>query len=204
MSYEKINKGRKYQQVISGARSIFLSEGFEAANMDVIAQTSKVSKATLYSYFPDKQSLFIEVAKSECESQADNALKIIDQTQSVDKFLHQAAAYTINWLVSDIAQQIFRICVSEIERFPILGKSFYENGPLMGQSKLIEYFKYAEQQGCLKISDLYLAADQFTELCKADLYTKALFGIQQKFTDAEIDRVADGVVQVFLAKYGQH
>ena len=166
MSKEKINKGRKYQQVISGARSIFLSEGFEAANMDVIAQTAKVSKATLYSYFPDKQSLFIEVAKSECESQADNALKIIDQTQSVDKVLHQAAAYTINWLVSDIAQQIFRICVSEIERFPILGKSFYENGPLMGQSKLIEYFKYAEQQGCLKISDLYLAADQFTDCVK--------------------------------------
>ena len=72
----------------------------------------------------------------------------------------------------------------------------------MGQSKLIEYFKYAQQQGFLEIEDLYLAADQFTELCKADLYNKALFGIQQKFTDAEIERVAEGVVQIFLAKYG--
>ena len=142
MKAERINKGRKYQQVIAGAKAIFLSEGFEAANMDVIAQTAKVSKATLYSYFPDKQSLFIQVAKSECENQADNALKIIDQTQSVDKVLYQAAAYTINCLVSDIAQQIFRICVSEIERFPILGKSFYENGPMMGQAKLVEYFIY--------------------------------------------------------------
>ena len=59
METEKINKGRKYQQVIVGARAIFLSEGFEAANMDVIAQTAKVSKATLYSYFPDKQSPFL-------------------------------------------------------------------------------------------------------------------------------------------------
>ena len=202
MEPEKINKGRKYQQVIIGDRAIFLSEGFEAANMDVIAQTAKVSKATLYSYFPDKQSLFIQVAKSECENQADNALKIIDQTQSVDKVLYQAAAYTINCLVSDIAQQIFRICVSEIERFPILGKSFYENGPMMGQAKLVEYFIYAEQQGYLKITDLHLAADKFTELCKADLYSKALFGIQKKFTDSEIDRVAKGVVQIFLAKYG--
>ena len=204
METEKINKGRKYQQVIIGARAIFLSEGFEAANMDVIAQTAKVSKATLYSYFPDKQSLFIQVAKSECENQADNALKIIDQTQSIDKVLYQAAAYTINCLVSDIAQQIFRICVSEIERFPILGKSFYENGPMMGQAKLVEYFIYAEQQGYLKITDLHLAADQFTELCKADLYSKALFGIQKKFTEAEIDRVAKGVVQIFLAKYGNN
>ena len=147
MNAVKINKGRKYQQVVSGARSIFLSEGFEAANMDVIAQTAKVSKATLYSYFPDKQSLFIEVAKLECESQADNALKIIDQTQSVDKVLRQAAAYTINWLVSDIAQQIFRIDVSEIKRFSILGKSFCENDPMIGKSKLFEYFTYAEQPG---------------------------------------------------------
>ena len=59
MSKEKINKGRKYQQVISGARSIFLSEGFEAANMDAIAQTAKVSKATLYSYFPDLSLIHI-------------------------------------------------------------------------------------------------------------------------------------------------
>ena len=92
MNSVKINKGRKYQQVVAGARSIFLSEGFEAANMDVIAQTAKVSKATLYSYFPDKQSLFIEVARLECESQADNALKIINQTQSVDEVLRQTAA----------------------------------------------------------------------------------------------------------------
>ena len=73
---------------------------------------------------------------------------------------------------------------------------------MMGKSKLFEYFTYAEQQGFLKIEYLYLAADQFTELCKANLYTKALFGIQQKFTDAEIERVAEGVVQIFLAKYG--
>ena len=73
---------------------------------------------------------------------------------------------------------------------------------MMGQAKLVEYFIYAEQHGYLKITDLHLAADQFTELCKTDLYAKAIFGIQKKFTDAEIDRIAKGVVQIFLAKYG--
>jgi len=115
--------------------------------MDEIAQNAKVSRATIYSYFPDKQNLFIEVARLECESQADNALKIIDQSQSVDKVLLQAAAYTINWVASDIAQQIFRIDVSEIKRFSILGKSFCENDPMIGKSKLFEYFTYAEQPG---------------------------------------------------------
>ena len=72
---------------------------------------------------------------------------------------------------------------------------------MMGKSKLFEYFTYAEQQSFLKIEDLYLSADQFTELCKANLYTKALFGIQQKFTDDEIERFSDGVIQIFFAKY---
>ena len=72
---------------------------------------------------------------------------------------------------------------------------------MMGKSKLFEYFTYAEQQGFLKIEYLYLAADQFTELCKANLYTKALFGIQQKFTDDEIERFSDEVIQIFFAKY---
>ena len=42
-------KGRKFDQVINGARNIFLSQGFEGASVDVIARQAGVSKATLYS-----------------------------------------------------------------------------------------------------------------------------------------------------------
>ena len=64
-------KGRKLDQVLLGARDIFLAQGFANANMDAIAKLAQVSKATVYSYFPDKQSLFIEVVKNECVQKTD-------------------------------------------------------------------------------------------------------------------------------------
>ena len=70
----QIRRGRKFDQVLDGARDIFLSDGFEGASVDDIAKAAGVSKATLYSYFPDKTLLFMGVAKAECCAQASRAL----------------------------------------------------------------------------------------------------------------------------------
>ncbi|WP_372674886.1 TetR/AcrR family transcriptional regulator, partial [Aquicoccus sp.] len=51
----EINRsGRKFDQVLEGARKVFMADGFERASVDDIARAAGVSKATLYSYFPDK------------------------------------------------------------------------------------------------------------------------------------------------------
>jgi len=55
----EIKRGRKFDQVLSGARDVFLRDGFEGASVDDIARAAGVSKATLYSYFPDKRLLFM-------------------------------------------------------------------------------------------------------------------------------------------------
>lgn len=60
-----IIRGRKFAQVLEGARKIFLRDGFEGASVDNIAREAAVSKATLYSYFPDKRLMFIEVFRTE-------------------------------------------------------------------------------------------------------------------------------------------
>ena len=69
-----VRRGRKFDQVLEGAREVFLRDGFEGANVDDIARAAGVSKATLYSYFPDKRLLFMEMATRQCQRQADEAL----------------------------------------------------------------------------------------------------------------------------------
>ena len=54
----------------------------------------------------------------------------------------------------------------------------------------------------LSFDDFVLAADQFGELCKADIWTRLLFGVSKGVTEAEIDRVVDGAVETFMARYG--
>ena len=43
-----------------------MRDGFEGANVDDIARAAGVSKATLYSYFPDKSHMFMAVLTNEC------------------------------------------------------------------------------------------------------------------------------------------
>jgi len=198
---EGIKKGRKYAQVLEGARQVFMSDGFEGASVDNISKSAGVSKATLYSYFPDKKSLFSEVARVECNRQADAALDNIDMSASPERVLRAAAGHMINFFSSDFGQRIFRICVAESDRFPELGAAFYASGPTIVKEKFGMYFRQAVAEGKLTIDDYDLAACQFAELCKADIFLRQVFGIQREFSQKEIDRVIDGAVETFLARY---
>lgn len=197
-----LRRGRKFEQVLAGARRVFLVKGFEASSMDDVARESEVSKATVYSYFPDKQHLFVQVVQSECERQADHAMQRIDQEATPQVVLTSVAHQLLGFMVSDFGQRMVRICVSEAERFPQLGQSFYENGPMVVRARLREYFQCAVARGVLGIDDFDLAADQFSDLCKAGIFPRILFGVQTQFSPDEIEWVIAGAVKTFLARYG--
>lgn len=194
--------GRKVDQVIAGARKVFMRDGFEGASVDEIAREAGVSKATLYSYFSDKRRLFMEVAKAECRSQTDAAVDEIDLTAPVRAVLTDAAQHLIGFFLSDVGQQIFRIVMAECGRFPDLGREFWDNGPGRGRAVLGAYFEAAMDRGELQIDDIELAADQFSELCKSGLHTRVMIGVQTTFSETEVDRVVKGAVDMFLARYG--
>jgi len=197
-----IKKGRKFDQVLDGARAVFMRDGFEGASVDEIAKEAGVSKATLYSYFPDKRLLFMEVAKTECRRQADTAIATIDMSQPPATVLYQTGTHMVRFFLSDFGQKVFRICVAETDRFPELGCEFYESGPAVVETTLCHYFDLAIARGELRIDDRVLAAHQFAELCKAQLFPRLVFGVQSKFSDSEIDKVIGGAVEMFVARYG--
>lgn len=195
-------KGRKFDQVLEGARQVFMSDGFEGASVDDIAKAAGVSKATLYSYFPDKRFLFMQVAKTECARQADHAIETINMDAPVRKVLNDIAVEMLDFITSQFGKRIFRICVGESDRFPELGREFYESGPMMIRNRLVEFFQQAAGKGELAIIDFELAADQFHELCKADLFPRMVFNMADEFTAAEKQRIIDGAVEMFMARYG--
>ncbi|MFQ1702459.1 TetR/AcrR family transcriptional regulator [Loktanella agnita] len=195
-------KGRKFNQVLEGARKVFLCDGFEGTSVDDIARAACVSKATLYSYFPDKRFLFMHVAKNECCKLADNVIDNIATNAPVRDILSDIAIQMVEFITSDFGKRIFRICVGEGDRFPELAREFYESGPKMVRDQLVVIFAKAIERGELVIEDQELAADQFHELCKADLFTRIVFNMQDEFTDAERQRIAQGAVDMFMARYG--
>ncbi|MDM8164756.1 TetR/AcrR family transcriptional regulator [Roseovarius sp.] len=197
----EIKKGRKFDQVLDGAREIFLRDGFEGASVDEIARAAGVSKATLYSYFPDKRLLFSEVARIECNRQAEEALDVIGMGAPIEVVLHEAANRIVRFFLSDFGRQVFRICVSESFRFPELGRRFYESGPKLVRERMTKVLTPYVERGVLKIDDMDLAANQFGELCKADLFVRNLCGVCNDFNEQDVERVVNGAVEMFLARY---
>lgn len=197
-----IKQGRKWDQVLEGARTVFLRDGFEGASVDDIVREAGVSKATLYSYFPDKRLLFLEVAKCECQAQSDAAVARIAGTGDFGEALAEAASRMIRFFISDVGLQVHRIVVGESQRFPEIGREFYASGPARVREILKDFLRKGVADGKLRIEDFDLAADQFAELCKAGLHLPMVLGLRERPTDSEIENVVRNAVDMFLCKYG--
>jgi AcrR family transcriptional regulator len=56
-----MSKEKRRQQLLDAARTVFATKGFHDAKVGDIATKAKVAKGTVYLYFPDKRSIFVEL-----------------------------------------------------------------------------------------------------------------------------------------------
>jgi AcrR family transcriptional regulator len=57
----QIDETARYKRVIRTAEELFKKVGFRAVTMELVAREANVAKATLYSYFKNKDELYVEV-----------------------------------------------------------------------------------------------------------------------------------------------
>jgi AcrR family transcriptional regulator len=57
-----IDESARYKRVIRTAEELFKKVGFRAVTMELVAREANVAKATLYSYFKNKDELYVEVS----------------------------------------------------------------------------------------------------------------------------------------------
>ncbi len=108
-----VTRGRKFLQVLEGARTIFLRDGFEGAAVDDIAREAGVSKATLYSYFPDKRVMFMEVFRNELAREAADASALIEVDLPVEQvlpFIVQIVSAVVSRMWWKLASSGLRAC----------------------------------------------------------------------------------------------
>jgi TetR/AcrR family transcriptional repressor of mexJK operon len=193
-------RNRKTEQLMQGARKVFMERGFEGASVDEIARAAGASKATLYSYFPDKRQLFTAVMQAGCRHQG-VSLGRQSPDEPIEVALRRVAGEFGSFVLSPGALEMFRTCIAEAGRFPELGQAFYEAGPGRARAQLVALLDEAVERGELAIEDTGLAADQFAALAKARVFLATLLGKTIDRDDPELVRVADEAVATFLARY---
>ena len=129
---ERKKSAVKAAAILEGARQEFLVHGYASTSMDRVALAAGVSKATVYSHFHDKESLFSALVKQLAEDrfqtmlfdpQGENMLQGNPRAVLTDlarKFLDEAAC-------DSRFCEFMRLIVGESGRFPELSDPYVEN-----------------------------------------------------------------------------
>ena len=192
----------KRQQIMEGARRIFLRDGFDGASIGDIVRAAGVSKGTLYAYFPSKEKLFETLIIEDRRKQAEALFTLDESDEDVARVLRQLGKSLLDMLLQPASLDFLRIVAGASTKFPQIGKAYFEAGPCCGAGRLAAYFERLTEQGILAVDDCLLAARQYLDLCKTGIHLRMMLGDRTPPTQAEIDRNLDGAIKVFLAAYG--
>jgi TetR/AcrR family transcriptional repressor of mexJK operon len=189
----------KRERVVTAATRLFLEEGYGATGMDAIAKEADVSKATVYSYYADKASLFADVMARMCDEIGGPVqLEGLAGTSPEDA-LRAIVLHGLHRVLEAVRRQIFQRVMAESREFPELGRKFWEAGPARIEGALARYLADAKRRGLLDVDDPARVAARLVGQITGLYLVPMLAGIRNRPSEAEIRRDVDDIVAGFLA-----
>jgi AcrR family transcriptional regulator len=192
----------KRQQIIDGARRMFLAQGFDAASMNEIARQAGVSKGTLYVYFKSKEELFEAIVEAQCRRQGEQIFTF-DRAADIESELERLGREFSRFLTRPGGVSELRTVVAIAERMPELGAKFYLSGPAFGVDSLKRYLEEKVAAGVLEPHDCEVAAAQFIDACVSTTFKPMLFNHAGPPSEERVAHVVGMAVRAFLAAYAK-
>ncbi len=188
----------KRTQILDGARKCFLANGFDGASMNDIVAAAGVSKGTVYSYFTSKETLFAAMVFQDKRHQAERSFTLGDETRPIAGVLFDLGMKLSELAQDDTSIPYVRLVIAAAERFPEIGRSFYEAGPEFVIHKLALYLDTQMKAGVLHNRDTLLAATQFIDLIHSGILKPRLFGVKSAAQRLGVATVVQSSVDLFL------
>jgi TetR/AcrR family transcriptional regulator of autoinduction and epiphytic fitness len=142
---ERSKSAEKSAAILKGAMEEFLKHGYAGSSMDKVAKASGVSKATVYSHFGDKESLFNAVIHDLAEERLKASIDV-QQPQFSGQSPQEVLSAIANKMIANatqdsIVQDFMRIIIGESGRFPELAKAYVNNLAKPTIETLTQYLK---------------------------------------------------------------
>jgi TetR/AcrR family transcriptional repressor of mexJK operon len=143
----------KRDQILAGARRVFLRNGFAAASTDAIAAEAKVSKRTLYVYYPSKEELFAGIMRElSLENPQTRALESMEEmTPGSEEELRRDLLELANKIVATMMQPdylaLLRTTIADTHRFPQLGGLFRATVPERAMRSFAVFIERSRERG---------------------------------------------------------
>ena len=191
------------EAILDVATRYFLEHGYAGATMSGIAAALGGSKGTLWSYFPAKDLLFTAVIDRQTEAFRAQLSLTLTAREGVEAALRRFCAEFLRRVTSNDAIALHRLVVGEGNRFPQVGRIFFERGPRQTQQLLAGFLRDAMARGLLRGDDPLTAARQLIGLCMYGCHLQLLMGVIDTVSAELIEADVDRTMATFLATYLQ-
>jgi TetR/AcrR family transcriptional repressor of mexJK operon len=200
MGRREARKAERRAAIIEIATRMFLENGYNRTSMSAIAEQMGGSKGTLWSYFTSKEELFAAVLDAATAAFRSVMSTVLDPSRSVDEVLTTFAEKFITRITMPDAIALQRLIIAEVERFPEIGRIFFDRAP--GRSRILMSAYLASQMdaGLLRRDDPDEAAGTLLSLCTGGTHQHVMWGVQTQDADA-IAQEAVRIVAQFLRCY---
>lgn len=196
----------KREAILEAAQAAFLANGYEAVTMDAISRDSNVAKQTLYSHFGSKESLFLELVRSQTRAASERVHSIPPTVATGDDARTVLARVLNEQLTTVLAPNLLalrRLVIGLLPQFPDLARELYEHGAQCAIRSLAEMIRVLAAAELLTVQDTERAAVQLNWLVMGEPVNRAmLLGDHAARDGLDIAAHVDAALDVFLAAYG--
>jgi TetR/AcrR family transcriptional repressor of mexJK operon len=195
---------RSRKAIVAAAREEFLRDGFDAS-MDTIAARAGVSKVTVYNHFGSKEDLFTAVISQVGDETSDRnteaATAVLTDATDLRAALTEAITLIIEGITDPDVQALRNVMTGELRRFPELGRTWRERGPVRFAAYFADWLRERTAEGRLDVPDPEVAVVQFYGLSVYPHLVAGSFG--GSIPEELAGRLVTGAVDMFLASYGR-
>lgn len=190
-------KGRR-ETLLQAAAEVFFEQGYAATSIDAIIERAGGSKRNIYNEFGNKEGLFSAIVKES----ADKVLSplVIEEIEGHDlrATLTAFGRHSMDAYMSPTLIGIYRIAVTEANRFPDLVKSFYEQGPGRTTVRLAGVLEAARKRREIQADDCLRLAGHFVGMIRDNLHLQVVLGLRPPPSGKEAQEAVASAVEIFL------
>ncbi|WP_028646766.1 TetR/AcrR family transcriptional regulator [Nocardiopsis sp. CNT312] len=184
--------------IVTAATALFLELGYDRTSLARIAESSGVSRATLFKQFPSKAALFDAIVteswSTSDEEDPPSAGNVVDGLSTIGR---RYAELLGRAQMTDL----FRIVIAELPRFPELAHAQFSHGKMPYFESLRSYLQAEHEAGTVRIEDVDLAATQFLGMISNYLFWPTLLVPGWEVSAERAAQVVDEAVRTITARY---
>ncbi|PVE22625.1 TetR/AcrR family transcriptional regulator [Microvirga sp. KLBC 81] len=190
------------EALLQAAAEVFFEQGYAATSIDAIIERAGGSKRNIYSEFGSKEGLFSAIVTSSADM-ALSSLAIEEiEGRGLRETLTAFGQHLMDIYMSPTVIGVYRIAVTEANRFPDLVKSFYEQGPGRAAAQLADVLELAKERGEIRTDDCQRAAGHFVGMIRDNLHLQVILGLRPPPSDKEVRKAVASAVEIFLNGVG--